>query len=306
MTSLEDRGAQAVADAWSAFVPDKYRLGAEIVAQNLLDHSLFHREASGWDADSFVAIKRSAAGLYAGPDPKVAHLSLLSGSPTMPLAHAVEVLRSEGYEALVVGQDSGHFLPGAPTDVPWLGGFLKGKGFERGGLAYDLERDLQSLTEVAPEPGYEFRTLVDADMLALGEFFTREFTGRWRYDVMRKVKLEGASTLFGLFQTGRCLGFALLQTEGCRAPIGGAVWQADLGPHWGSLGPIGIMSELRGAGLGTTFLNRALMELRSRDVRRAIIDWTGLVDYYGTQGFSVNRVYRAYRLNLRADPPPAG
>lgn len=313
MTPLRERGAQTVADVWNASAGDKYRIDADLVRLNLFDHPLFHEEASLWWEDTFVAIKRSAVGLYSGPDTKVAHVSLLGGEvfqaqraeefPTFPLQVALDTLRGEGYEALVVGQDSGHFLPGAPTDVPWmnrLGAF----GFERGGLAFDLERDVSSLQggAVVSREG-SWGTLDESRIDSLEQFLREEFPGRWHYDVMRKVEIEGPRTVFVLLMNDRVVGFALLQEEGCRMPIGGAVWKADLGPQWGALGPIGVAKELRGEGRGSELLNAALCELRDRGARRTIIDWTGLVDYYGAQGFSVNRAYRSYRLSLTAGRP---
>ena len=305
MTPLRERGPQAVADAWNASVSPKYRIGSALVAQNLLDHPLLHEGASLWNGDAFVAVKRSGAGLYHGPDAKVAHLSLFASPDPALLTESVSRLREEGMDAIVVGQDSGHFLPGAPTDVPWMGPFLRHNGFKQGALAFDLERTLGALAADTLPASFEAKAMTEDGLEALDRFLAREFSGRWRYDVMGKVAHEGPSTVFGLFRDARCEGFALLQGDGCRHPIGGAVWKEDLGTGWGSLGPIGISEGLRGDGLGRTFLSLALVELQSRGARRVIIDWTGLVDFYGTQGFSVNRAYRAYRLSLREDRPPA-
>ncbi len=314
MTPLRERGAQAVADAWNASVPAKYRVDAALVEANLLGHPLLHEEASNWSDETFVAIKRSAAGLYDGPNRKTAHLSLLAHRPPSddspakfphaPVTAAIDTLREEGYDAIVVGQDSGHFLPGAPTDIPWLGWFLKGFGFERGGLSFDLEHDAREIDPRGESPSTEIvlRTLGEGDVESLDQFLAGEFPGRWRYDVGRKVDVEGPRTVFGLLVDGRVQGFAQLQEDGCRLPIGGANWRNDLGPAWGSLGPIGVSKALRGQSYGIDLLNAALVELRSRGARRTIIDWTGLVDFYGTQGFSVARTYRSYRLSLRADP----
>lgn len=312
MIPLRERGAQTIAEVWNASVPSKYWIDTALVDQNLLQHPLLHEEASLWWEGTFVAVKRSAGELYEGPNARVAHVALLGGGavdhprpdqfPSFPLLSAIEILREEGYEALVIGQDSGHFLPGAPTDVPWVSK-LQAFGFERGGLGFDLERDVRDV-QVGPLVVREgtHRSLEAEDIPSLDGFLRREFPGRWRYDVMRKVEAEGPQTVFGLWIDGSLQGFALLQDEGCRLPIGGAAWKADLGNRWGSLGPIGVASDLRGDGRGSELLNLALVKLRDRGARRTIIDWTGLVDFYGTQGFSVARTYRAYRLNLLADP----
>ena len=303
MTPLRTRDARTVADAWNRSVPDRYRIDADLVETNLLGHPLLHEEASLWDEEGFVAVKRSAATLYDGPDPKVAHLSLLGGAPTLPeraIRTAADILRREGYDALALGGDGGHFLPGAPIDVPWMGA-LKGLGFERGGLAFDLERDLGTLrTDLSRPRDDERRALDGANVASLERFLRREFPGRWTHDVMRKVAAEGPGTVFGLLLDGEVAGFALLQREGCALPIGGAVWRGDLGSGWGSLGPIGVSRSLRGSGYGTALLETALFHLATEGARRTIIDWTGLVDFYGAQGFNVARTYRHYRLSLRA------
>lgn len=308
MIPLQEAGAQTIADSWNALAPARYRLDPLLVAQNLLDHPLLHETASWWHEDAFIAVKRSASGLYEGPDSKTAHLSLMAWPEGIdvlgPVTQAFDILRAEGIETVVVGMDSGHFLPGAPTDVPWLGRRLKEIGFAPGGLAFDLERGLRDFTTAPLVPG-EYRRLRPDDVPLLDAFLLREFPGRWRFDTMRKIEAEGASTVFGLFLDGACEGFALLQSEGCAFPTGGAVWKADLGSLWGALGPIGVSKTLRGQGYGYALLSAALAELRDSGARRTIIDWTGLVDFYGTQGFSVARAYRSYRFDLAADRRPS-
>jgi hypothetical protein len=45
-------------------------------------------------------------------------------------------------------------------------------------------------------------------------------------------------------------------------------------------------------------LGEALSELKRRGVRPSIIDWTGLVDFYGKHGFEPTRRYREMSLTL--------
>lgn len=288
--------AEPIAAAWNDTAPARFRLDADLVRQNLLTSPLLDRDASFGDTTGFVAIKRSAAELYGGPDPLVYHLSLFS-EPRRFLGPTIEALRAKGAKALVVGMDSGHFLPGLPVEMESTARILESFGFVGGGVANDLERDLRDY-EAPLATDAEFRTLIEEDVQALDAFFIREFPGRWRFDVMGKVSVEGPSTVFGLFLQGVLEGFALLQSDGCRKPIGGAVWRNDLGPDWGSLGPIGISAAVRGHGHGNALLGQALAELRRRGARQSIIDWTSLVDFYGAHGFAVTRRYRSYRLDL--------
>lgn len=299
MTSLRKVDPEAIADAWNRHVPSRYRVSPDLVLQNLLDSELLYHEASWWHDGEFIAIKRSAADLYGGPDPKTLHLSLFT--PGL-ISRATDLVAGMENASLVVGMDSNHFLPGAPTDVPWMGTALKKHGFVKGGLAFDLERDLLGLTSIAQtDPAFEFRSVRQTDLPSLDAFLLREFPGRWRYDVSRKIAADGPDAIFALFRDDECHGFAMIQREGCGLPIGGAVWNADLGPAWGALGPIGVSQELRGGGQGSALLNAALIELQSRGARRTIIDWTELLDFYGTQGFSVSRSYRSYRYAPLAD-----
>lgn len=299
MTPLCQFQAEEVAAAWNSVAGAKYRIDSALIDQNLFRSPLFDANASVWRDGRFVAIKRSAASLYQGPDPTVAHLSLFAAEGTSELLdYAVEKLKADGIKSLVVGTDSGHFLPGAPEDLAWMEAFLQGAGFAAGGEAVDLERDMVDYEFAVPGLGGVHRTLMEEDVPLLEAFLKREFPGRWHYDVMRKVGAEGPATVFGLFLNGACEGFASLQGEGCRLPIGGAVWHDSLGPSWGSLGPIGISKAIRGAGHGNALLGAALLELRRRGARRSIIDWTGLVDFYGAHGFVVTRRYRSYRREL--------
>ena len=96
----------------------------------------------------------------------------------------------------------------------------------------------------------------------------------------------------------RIEGFALIQDSSNRYPIGGAVWHKDLGQSWGSLGPIGVSTAVRGSGRGGYLLGSALQILRDRGCQRTIIDWTTLTDFYGKFGFEVSRSYASMSLRL--------
>jgi hypothetical protein len=43
-----------------------------------------------------------------------------------------------------------------------------------------------------------------------------------------------------------------------------------------------------------------LEHLRDHGARRTIIDWTGLVDFYGKHGFEVTRTYNYMTLDLES------
>jgi len=306
--SFRDVDFEQLAEFWNGFYPERYRINADLLRLNTVDSPVFDWGAScvqmgDGEMIGFVIVKKSPARLYKASDPDQAHLGAIGFCDPHYgvdlLADLKELLRNRGASKIVFGQDSRHFFPGCPEDFSALTGFLMVEGFVGTGVACDLERDLSSYENPYPIPeGDELRVVEEKDIPALNEFFSREFPDRWRYDVMKKVEIEGPSCVFGLFHGNRVDGFALIQHNEHRAPIGGAVWRDDLGDNWGSLGPIGVSAALRGRGSGHALLGEALAHLRNKGAQRSIIDWTGLVDFYGRHGFEVTRRYRYLSLSL--------
>ena len=299
----------ALVPLWNKFYPSRYAIDEDLFKLNTVDSPLFDWGASVVAYENshpvaFVVIKRSASRLYRGPDPDTLHInSLAFVDPEFAidlLADVKKILRNRGAHQLVFGQDSRHFFPGCPTDAVALRNFLMVEGFQETGCAYDLERDLTDYYNPARETDKAiYRVLVEDDRKSLLTFFEKQFPGRWRHDVLDKVAMEGLShCVFGLIIEGQVQGFALIQNQEQRRPIGGAVWRNDLGENWGSLGPIGIAKEIRGQGFGNRLLGEALDYLKKLGVRRCIIDWTTLREYYEKHGFQVTRSYQSMSLPL--------
>ena len=306
--SFKDADFDRLAEFWNEFAPAKYAIDGNQLRCNTVDSPVFDwgasciEEADG-EILGFVSIKKSAVSLYHGPDQDVAHLSIIAYCDPQYgvdlMTDVKELLANRGVTRLQFGQDSRHFFPGCPTDFPALTSFLTVEGFAEGGESVDLERDLTDFTNLFPMPeGDVFRTLTEEDIPALIEFFDREFPHRWKYDNLSKIEIEGPGCVFGLFHGPKIEGFALLQNGSHRAPIGGAVWHVSLGDKWGSLGPIGVSQSLRGRGSGIALLANALEHLRDTGVANCIIDWTGLVDFYGKVGFVPTRRYKSMSLAL--------
>ncbi|AIE83466.1 GNAT family N-acetyltransferase [Fimbriimonas ginsengisoli] len=293
---------------WNSFYPERYRIDADLLQLKTVQCPVFdwgasYVEQADGETLGFVIVKKSAGLLYPGLDRDQANLSAIgycdANFGVDLLADLKRLLRNRGCTRLVFGQDSDHFFPGCPEDFPSLINFLTVEGFAPTGVSNDLERDLADYENPYATPeGDELRLMEAKDIPALEEFFEREFPHRWRYDVMRKIEADGPGCVFGLFHGDRVDGFALIQQSGHKCPIGGAVWHNDLGENWGSLGPIGVSAALRGKGSGHALLGNSLTHLKNAGVRRCIIDWTGLVEFYGRHGFEVTRRYRSMVLDL--------
>ncbi len=180
--------------------------------------------------------------------------------------------------------------------------FLTVEGFSEAGEVVDLERNLSDYKSHATPPAVDIlRVGTDADIPAMNAFFDRsEFPARWKYDTMTKVSIEGPRCVFCLFRGDQMEGFALIQDFTNKAPIGGAVWHVSMGKNWGALGAIGISKAIRGEGSGNALLGSSPLPKNSkkRSVEQCIIDWTGLVDFYGKHGFIPTRRYKPMSLAL--------
>lgn len=297
---------------WETFYPARYHITPDLFHSHTFESPVFDWGASQVLVEegrvvAFATVKKSATpSLYAGGDPDRYHLqSIAFERPTHGgelLDAVLRTIRQRGGTELVFGQDSLHFFPGVPQQCGMLKGFLELARFETKGQTFDLENDLSAYDppERVDASGFEFRRAKDQDMGAILEFFASEFPLRWCYDIRAKMEVEGADTIFGMFEGDRCHGFSLLQDwSGCELPIGGAVWHLDLGEKWGSLGPIGISKEVRGRGLGDALLRESLLDLKARGAQKTIIDWTNLFDFYGAHGFTVARTYDQLFLDLQ-------
>lgn len=307
--SFRQADFSALADLWNRYYPKEFAVDAQMLEQQTVGSPLFDWGASAIDVVDdavlgFVAVKRSAASLYRGPQADTWHLTGLAYQEADTgvdlLSYAKKNLRDRGAFKLAFGGDSRHLFPGCPAAASNLCNFLMVAGFQSGAECFDLERDLKDYESPVEAPtSTQFRVAQPGDQPAIEEFFAAEFPQRWRYDVSDKIAVEGISAcIFGAFQESRCVGFALIQDGRQRQPIGGAVWRRSLGEHWCSLGPIGVSSALRGGGIGHALLASALLELKSRGGRRCIIDWTTLKDFYGRHGFVPTRFYRPATLQL--------
>jgi predicted N-acetyltransferase YhbS len=308
--SFREADWEALARLWADYYPEAYRVDADLLRMHTVECPTFDWGASTIEVMDnetlgFVAIKKSPnPNLWPGNNVDAYHLSAIAyNTPETGIdlmAQAKRTVINRGGNKLIFGMDSRHFFPGCPDDCHNLCSFLMVEGFEKGGGHFDLERNLADYEmPVKPNPALKFREVTEADVPALQTFLAKEFPGRWRHDVLDKVKVEGAaSTCFGAFEGGRMLGFALIQDWRHKLPIGGGVWRSALGEKWGSLGPIGVAAEERGRGVGHSLLGSALANLKGRSVDRCIIDWTGLDEFYGKHGFEVTRRYKSASLKL--------
>ncbi|MCU0315083.1 MAG: hypothetical protein MUC92_00660 [Fimbriimonadaceae bacterium] len=301
-------------EVWKSFFPSRWHVSRDLLKFNTEDSPGFSREDScllmeGDEVKGFITVKESPGKLYQGPEIGWGYVTAVvapdAASGSGALGEVVRGLRDKGKTLIRFGTDNHHFFPGCPEDMPDLREILLGAGFEGGeGNQYDVMRDLASyeiptfVFDALARPDVSVRRCREEDVQGLEAHLEETFPGRWHYDVMRKVLVEEEmSDIFVLDVGGEIVGFAYTQSEATtKHPIGGCVWKHDLGTGWGGLGPIGVSNKVRGQKLGHAILGGALKGLSDAGVRRCIIDWTGLLDFYGAHGFEVYRVYQSFSV----------
>jgi len=217
------------------------------------------------------------------------------------LEQAEAHLRSAGVANVRLGGSFFHFLPGVPTTQPAVRAF-----FEHRGYTFLAEPDhdvIGDLSDFRSPPSVEAALAQAGPSFTIGPtrrgeeaavlaFVDAEFPGRWWYETKLFFEDGGDPADVVLLREGReVVGFAHV-FHPRSVVIGPSVyWAPLLGRRYGGLGPIGIAERLRGQGLGLGLLCRSLEYLRFLGVRRCVIDWTGLVDFYGKAGFTIWKSY---------------
>lgn len=214
------------------------------------------------------------------------------------LLHGAETwLLEEGCTEASLGAGIRTFTPGLPPDT------LSESFFRNRGYGSRTKQSPERIWDVASDlAGYETPATVreieghvrpgtPGDEEALRNFLGREFPGRWRYETSEYLDRTGRITDFMLLWTERGVdGFCWLTFEDSGRPLE-RYYPYGLPRPWGQLGPIGVSADARGRGYGAAVLDAGLRRLRDNGVRGCVIDWTGLLDFYGKFGFSRYREY---------------
>ena len=190
------------------------------------------------------------------------------------------------------------YCPSLPEELCGSMPFFQQYGWKwDGGETWDLARDLGDGKPIVYRPipetgiGDGIREAQPEDQAGLEEFLARSFPGRWHQSAVDFLQQGGRISDFVILrQAGRIEGFAWLTFPDSARPLD-RVYPQRLPKLRGHLGPVGVSEHLRGLGWGGLVLQSGLMALRARGVRGCVIDWTGLLDFYGKWGFKPYRRY---------------
>ncbi len=199
-------------------------------------------------------------------------------------------LVSRGCKVIHLGGSLRPFTPGLPVELSNLGFFLK-RGFKDRGFAWDLSHDLGNYQPIRDDRvGLTCPLRPDQEEL-FRRFLKREFPERWLFEFEESVRTGERLTDYQvLWAGGEINGMVILTFEDSPRPLD-RYYLHGLPRPWGQLGTVGVSKSLRGQGYGALILDSGLRRLAATGVRGCVIDWTGLLDFYGKYGFTPYRQY---------------
>ena len=167
----------------------------------------------------------------------------------------------------VVAAEPGNYLtPGIVTSDETTIAFFLARGYVEKARTTNLEVDLagggQALLPVGT--GRRPRRSTHDERPRVLDFIEREFGSIWRFESSRAFDAE-LPTIFIAEKNGEVTGFVVHEANN---------------RGLGVFGPVGIMKSMRGKGVGRDLVLASLADLRRLGYARAIIPWTGAVDYY--------------------------
>lgn len=311
MTSLTLRTRQPADDAaiialWNAHIGSDHPLQASV-----LHHAMSAAYEPEWclvaeGAGHIVGFIWAKAALWGENCEARAHLCAIATQPDkqnqgIGIAlwdELVKRLRTAGVHRVRMGAAAHQLLPGIPQNTSlatWR--FLRARGVVFQGLEHDVRADLTQLPTLSLPEGYRILPVTKDDALAeaTADFVGKTFAGRWHDEV--KERLAAGETMVVLEHTPNnknIIGFAYV-TFDSDYPAPGLNWRAALPAdrRVSGLGPIGIDAEMRGQGLGLTFLHACCQYLQTQGATDVLIDWTDLVAFYGRIGAHVWRTYQS-------------
>jgi GNAT superfamily N-acetyltransferase len=158
----------------------------------------------------------------------------------------------EDSSATVIGAEAGnYFVAGVPAGSPMVN-WLTNRGYEEKSRTSDL---IVEQLERFSIPADVVRWTGEAPIL---HWIEQQFGPIWRFEVAR-------ASAFVVKEGRRIIGFSA--HEGNNRGLG-------------TFGPTGIAREYRGRGFGTLLLHASLADLYRMGYSRAIIPWTGAIDFY--------------------------
>jgi ribosomal protein S18 acetylase RimI-like enzyme len=189
------------------------------------------------------------------------------GLGSMLLCELELFLRRCDVREIRLGESPPNYLwPGVDVGYTAAMFFFETHGYDRIGETFDMAISLESARMVsAPEvpPGFEISRARRADREEILAFM-RTYWPAWEAEVMVCFSNRPISLLMVL-HSGKIVGFVAYECNNRGR---------------GTFGPIGMVPELRGQGIGRVLLLHCLTDMRERGFTTAIVPWVGPIEFY--------------------------
>lgn len=217
------------------------------------------------------------------------------------LTHAETELIATGAKQIVLGRDPYHYFPGIPKEYQEAANWFEKKGYVNKGTDHDLIREYTGVDgKMLPKlNGVEFTLLEKEEKEEFLNFLRRCFPGRWEYEATHYFQKGGTGREFAVLKKkGRIIGFCRINDSKSPFIAQNVYWSPLFDEELGGAGPLGIDEQERGQGYGLAIVEAGLAFLRQRGIRRIVIDWTGLVEFYNKLGYHIWKSYDSYQKEI--------
>ena len=196
-----------------------------------------------------------------------------------------------------VGTDPWHYFPGVPEQYPNLMSWFERRGYHHEGNEFDLlcEYHEQQQEYTSNDENVTFSLLKESEKEQLLSFLNRCFPGRWEYEAIKYFEKGGTGREFVVLKKNKqIIGFCRINDDLSPFIAQNVYWSPLFNDVLGGVGPLGVDQEQRKQGYGLAIVEAGIAHLRERGINKIVIDWTGLVDFYGKLGYKPWKTYLKY------------
>ncbi|MFD1735434.1 GNAT family N-acetyltransferase [Bacillus salitolerans] len=300
---------------WNKELGDSFPMRAALFKQNSLDDvnvlkngSLVALNQSG-EVIGFVIVKIWSEEIGIELNKEIGWIQALlvdsnyrnRGIGSTLLERAEKELVSKQIKIIRIGSDPWHYFPGIPSHCDEAMSWFEKKGYKNDGKEYDLVCQYNE-ARIDPVPQFvhvTFGLLKIEEKIPFLSFMNRCFPGRWEYEAISYFERGGTGREFVILKReNELIGFCRINDDDSPFIAQNVYWSPAFETPLGGIGPLGIDPEERKKGYGIAIVEAGIAYLRKRNIHQIIIDWTGLVDFYGKLGYEVRTTYLKYSKRM--------
>lgn len=290
---------------WNREFKDRYPLSIRLIKEKLIDSPATVSEGSFSDYEGVRLVRTLVLKYYRGNDPKYQGSAFVSfiyvnpadrnrGLGTELLKTAERICLRDQKTKLTIGGDpdclfSGVFIFNNQKTHQ----FFLNRGYSYLYRCFNLRCDEKP--KLAEKPPICKRLETREEKQAALAMIKENFSSRWLDDVKDGEPKE----FVGLFENGKIIGFVRISHPDF-PKLANSTNLFERYRCLGGIGPLGVVSEQRGRGLGEYMVRFAVGELFEMGCSDVIVDWTGLIDFYKKCGFTeISDEFVLYELQLK-------